>query len=442
MLYLKIINSFIMNLKISHSFVFFLFIFLFICESFLYAEFGDQINIIIKKPNDAEIEILGSNKPTYPNTPKVPEYIIKDKNNKFVMAIGGYIRPIFGFDIGNDLNNILFIPNKIPVPAKKGNKFAYTASALYSALDFQIIALPYTNDQLTAYIKLMYIGSGSTAMVTDLYIIYRNFLLGRGNTLLYDGESIPVTIDPQGPNGAAAVTAYRLSYVSKEYNGFSFAIGLELPTFDRYTGTYQGKDYPDLNGMQFYEEASNPIPDIPAYIQYKGSGLNRIRVSGIFRNFFYRNRIENKTHSVMGWGAQVSGNLQPFDKLLIYFQATYGHGIANYIADLNGKPLSYIPRDNKPGRMEACPMFGYLGGLRYSFTDKLQCNVKFSQARVWDSGTYYPNYKYGLYSAANMFYFITPYLQYGIEYLWGRHQQFNNEGANANRIQSDRKSVV
>ena len=425
-----------MKNKIFHLQILFVFVFLFLSESFVFAEFDENLNVIIKKPNDKEIEVLGNYKPSYPNTPKVPEYIIKDKHNKFMMAIGGYIRPIFGFDIGNDLHNILFIPNKIPVPAKKGNKFAYTASPLFSALDYQLIALPYTENQLTAYIQLMYIGTGSTVMVTDLYIMYRNFFLGRGNTLLYDGASIPVTIDPQGPNGAAAVTAYRFSYISNVYNGFSFAVGLELPTFDKYTGTYQGKDYPDLNGMQYYGDASNPIPDIPAYIQYQGKGLNRIRVSGILRNFFYRDLIDNETHSVVGWGAQISGNLQPFDKLLLYFQATYGHGIANYIADLNGKPLSYIPRNDKPGKMEACPMFGYLGGARYSFTEKLQCNVKFSQARVWDSGTYYPEYKYGLYTAANMFYYITPYLQYGIEYLWGRHKQFTGGGANANRIQT------
>ena len=39
------------------------------------------------------------------NAASNPAFAIKTADNKFVMSIGGKIRPVFGFDIGNNLYN-------------------------------------------------------------------------------------------------------------------------------------------------------------------------------------------------------------------------------------------------------------------------------------------------------------------------------------------------
>lgn len=248
---------------------------------------------------------------------------------------------------------------------------------------------------------------------------------------------MPLTIDPKGSNGALSVTAYQTSYTSKSYNGFSFAGGLELPTFDNYKGAYHGKDYPAFDGDQFYGAATQSVPDITTYLQYKAKNENnRVRLSGVLRNFRYRDIKADHIDNVFGWGIQLSGNLQPLKSLTLYYQGSYGQGIANYYQDLNGIHISYIPKDNQPGKMKATPMCGWLGGMRYDFCSKLSSNVMFSEARVWNSGEYYPGYRYGLYTAANLFYKITPYLQYGIEYLWGKLSTYDKGSSSISRIQT------
>ena len=388
---------------------------------------------------EIDYQVLESTKPNAPYTPQVPQFALKAKNGDFIMAIGGFINPILGWDIGNDLysvSNVNFIPSNIPVPAAKGNKSEFFIDPLHSALDFHVVGLPGTKNQIVGYIKMKFHGQHSAVSISNVYLMYRGFTAGRINTLFQDGAAMPTTIDTQGPNGAVSVHSYQLSYTSNSFNGFNFGVSLELPTFDKYNGVYKGKDYPDLDETQFYGSASQPVPDIPVYAQYLWSKYNRVRVSGILRNFRYRDIVNDQTRNVFGWGVQLSGNLQPCKPLVLYYQATYGQGIGNYIQDLNGLELSYVPKDHQPGKMKASPMMGWLFGAGVKLSPNVSMNAMFSQARVWQTSTYFPDYKYGLYAAGNLFYDITAYLKCGVEYVWGKHAEFGGLSATDNRIQS------
>ena len=84
-----------------------------------------------------------------------------------------------------------------------------------------------------------------------------------------------------------------------------------MPTYYSSAGIYRGHDYPKFDGTQVtdYQDAEQLIPDIPAWVEYSFSQWNRIRVSGILRNFAYKDKIANKTRHMVGWGAMLSGNL-------------------------------------------------------------------------------------------------------------------------------------
>lgn len=393
-------------------------------------------NIIIQKTDVKEKELFQKGRPQEPHTPDVPRFALKDKNDKFMLGFGGFYKPIFGWDIGNVLDNILFIPADIPVPAQKGNKSDFFANPMHSALSIQMIGLPGTRNQVTGYLKVMYNAPKSTVQVHHLFVMYRGLLLGKTSTLFKDGAAIPETIDPQGPNGAVSAASYRASYEWSGSTGWRAGIALELPSFDKYPGEYRGEDFPQLDGTQYYSDASQPVPDIPAYIQYKWKGLNSIRLSGIMRNFFYRDKVRDNTLSIVGWGAQVSGMITPVKPLTFYYQAVYGKGIGNYIQDLNGVPLSYIPKDKVPGKMTPTPMLGWFAGFNYRFGSEIVIGYTYSQARVWDSGYYYPDYHSSDYMVANLFYPIRDYLTFGVEWLWGRRAQYGTESAHLNRIQT------
>lgn len=399
-------------------------------------------------------EILEKARPVEPNSIPTPKFAIRTRDNSFVLSIGGKINPILGYDIGNDLYNSNgsasnFVTGDIPVPAQAGKKGAFFINPLNAFVDFTVVGLGGTANQVTGYVKIGMNGASHTALLKRAYVTWRGITVGETATLMSDGLAAqPPTIDPQGPCGDVAGTAYQLAYKSPSFDGFSFAVGLEMPTFYSSNGFYRGKDYRhDYYGVKVTDEVTQLVPDVPLWIQYQASEQNRIRLSGLLRDFAYRDLISGSTRNILGWGAMLSGNFSFWKPLTFNFQAVYGEGIANYIQDISGRHLSFTPDDDHVGQMTANPMMGLVFGASYNATSRLQFNVVGSYSRIWNVGDYAvaddqngvagsDNYRYGAYIAANCFYNITNYLQWGIEYLYGRHETYGLGGANDSRVQT------
>ncbi|MDE6693851.1 MAG: hypothetical protein K2K05_10740, partial [Muribaculaceae bacterium] len=268
--------------------------------------------------------------------------------------------------------------------------------------------------------------------------------VGKKVTLFEDDNAIqPPTIDSEGPSGAVTTTTYEVGYKSRDYDGFKFALGIDMPTWYASNGVYRGKDYPVFDGKQVanYADAEQILPDVPAWVEYSASKWNRVRLSALLRNFAYRDLVADKTRHMAGWGLMLSGNLQPSKPLILYYTVAYGKGIGAYLQDLAGMPLSFVPQNSKPGRMTASPMAGIHFGATYNINSRWQANAMVSESRIWDVKDYAvaesnTDYKYALYAAGNVFYNITPYLQWGVEYVWGHRQTWDIGGAHDSRIQT------
>lgn len=384
-----------------------------------------------------------------PQSIPAPDFVVKTKNNNFIFTIGGEINPILGYDIGNNLysqSGISFVTADIPVPAQTGKKGDFYINPLNGFIYTQITGLAGTKNEISGFIKLGTNGINNNLALQRAYLKWRNFTGGMKLTLMQDCYACqPPTIDPEGPSGCISTVSNELAYNSPDYKGFRWAVALDMPTYYSSQGYYRGKDYPTFDGKQTdqpYGDAEQLIPDIPAWAEYTFSPNNRIRVSGLLRNFAYRDLLANKTRHMVGWGAMLSGNVSPVKPLIFYYQLAYGKGIGNYLQDIAGKPLSFIPDDKHPGKMYAAPMMGANIGVTYNISPKWQVNAMFSESRIWKVGDYAnalpeaDNYKYALYGAANCFYNITSYLQAGIEYLWGHRETWNIGGANDSRIQT------
>lgn len=409
-----------------------------------------DVRIEFKKVTEDVAAILEKSRPSEPNAIPTPKFVIKTSDNKFLMTVGGVINPILGFDIGNNLYRqpgagSNFVTSCIPVPSQRGKRGDFFINPLNSALDFQVVGLAGTPNEITGYLKIGPNGITSNINLQRAYITYRNFTTGLKLSMFQDQNACqPPTIDPEGPCGMIASPVYEVSYKSPSYNGFRYAVGLDVPSYNSSNGVYRGKDYPEFDGKQVadYGDAENIIPDIPAWVEYSFSPMNRIRLSGMLRNFSYRDLLDNKTRHLTGWGAMLSGNLSPDHKVIFYYQLAYGKGIGAYLQDIAGHPVSYIPTDSKPGKMSASPMLGATLGVSYNPTSKLQFNAMFSESRIWDVANYCnaldesENYKYALYGAVNCFYTINSWLQWGVEYVWGHRQTWNIGGAHDSRIQT------
>ena len=409
---------------------------------------GKKIQFVRTTPEVARI--LNNSRPQEANSIPTPKFALKSDNNSFIMTIGGQLNIITGGDIGNNLYKqsgagISFVTNQIPVPATQGHKGDFYINPINGFVDMQVVGFGGTDNELSGYLKVGTNGITKSLALQRAYVTYRGFTGGLKLTLFQDDYACqPPTIDPEGPSGEVSTVSYELSYKSKSYNGFRFALGLDIPTFYSSNGYYRGHDYAsEFDGKQVSVTDYDQIaPDIPMWVEYTFSPMNRIRVSGIIRNFAYKDLLSNKTRHTVGWGTMLSGNVQPDPKWTLYYQFAYGEGIGNYIQDLAGMPYSFTPSDSDPGKMIANPMLGANLGVTFQPTSKWQFNAMFSEARIFNVRDYAnsvaetENYKYALYGAVNGFYNINSFLQVGLEYLWGHRQTWNVGGAHDSRIQA------
>lgn len=393
------------------------------------------------------------------NTPK---FVLADPNHlNFIMTVGGQLNVVVGGDIGNNLYaqpnaGISFITSAIPVPAETGKKGDFYINPINGYVDLQVVGLAGTPNEVSGYLKAGTNGVTTSLVLQRAYVSWRGITAGLKLTMFQDDYACqPPTIDPEGPSGEVSAAVYEIGYKSKSYKGFRFAAALDIPTYYSANGYYKGHDYTDFDdklvSLTGYEQY---IPDIPLWAEYSWSTWNRIRLSGIIRNFRYKDLVNNSTRAATGWGVMLSGNVQPASKWILYYQFAYGQGIGNYIQDIAGHPYSYIPDDAKPGHLMAAPMMGANFGVTFNATKKLQFNAVASTTRVWKVGDYAvptsgsdanvpgyaQDYKYAVYGAVNCFYNFNSFLQGGIEYLYGRRGIWGSDGgvkgANDNRIQA------
>ena len=389
----------------------------------------------VEETTEQQNALFDRTRPQRPQNNVKPLFTISDSKSRFMMQIGGYVNPIIGWDLGNVVNTIDFIPAEIPVPVTKGQHSNFFINPLHSKLAFQILGMPGSRHEVGAYIQMGYDGSSRAVKLHYAYVTFANWTIGRAPTLFQDGNAIPNTIDPQGPNGAVSTGAYALQFKHRFPCGFGLGLALELPTYDRYAGKYWGKDYPDLDGVLGYDNATQPVPDIPMYIEYCGSGLNHIRLSGIVRNFYYYNEHDSRTNSTLGWGLQLSGNLQPKGPLTLYYECTYGKGIGNYIQDISVMTVSYLPSDSQIGKMDASRMMGWLAGFSVDLPKSLTLGAVYSQARLWGTSTYDSGYRYGQYVEASLLYNPRKYVTFGVEYLYGSRTGYDRVSGHVSRVQ-------
>lgn len=408
---------------------------------------GKKINFGRTTPEVAAI--INKTRPHEPKAIPTPKFALTSGNNNFILTIGGQINLITGGDIGNNLYKqsgagINFVTSAIPVPAVPGQKGDFYITPLDGAVDMQVVGFANTPNAVTGYVKVGTNGVNTSLVLQRAYITWRGFTGGMKLTLFQDDYACqPPTIDPEGPSGCVSAVSYELSYKSKSYGGFRFALGLDVPTYYSSAGYYRGVDYPKysdkLVSTTNYDQI---IPDVPMWMEYSFSQWNRIRLSGIIRNFRYKDILSDRARNEVGWGVMLSGNVQPASKWILYYQAAYGKGIGNYLQDIAGHPYSYTPDNSQPGRMQANPMLGANIGVSFNPTSKLQFNAMFSESRIWgvkdyaDANTEANNYKYALYGAVNCFYNINSFLQVGVEYLYGHRQTWNIGGADDNRVQA------
>lgn len=355
------------------------------------------------------------------DTPDLPILSVVGKQGKFYAGIGGTVKATLGYDFGNvvsDADN--FVVSSIPTERDPGNGGALHISAQQTELYFVGGYAPGTKYAVDAYVQGHFLGENYRFLLENAWVKFMGLKAGYGYGLFSVNEALPQTIDHEGPNGALSVTNALLDYTIPVGNRWSLGIGVEKPVTGFQNGAYTST-------------VNSRIPDIPVCATYDIKG-GHLRAAAMWRGLQYRDDLTSRNRTASAFGVALSGYGELAGPFGFCFQTSVGRGISSYYQDLNGLDLDMVP--SSAGKMKCVKSWGGYWGATCKLSDKLLATATYSHLRIYPGHGDGDSYSYGQYVAADMFYNITPIVQCGVEYIYGRRVNINGTQGHDSRIQT------
>jgi hypothetical protein len=261
------------------------------------------------------------------------------------------------------------------------------------------------------------------------------FLIGQTNSVFMDGDVFPNTVEYWGPNGMVFFRNVQLRWAPIQGDTRLY-VALERPGASGDQGKYA--DRIELSGIKPHF----PYPDFTAQFR-TGSDWGHVQLSGIVRYIGWTDTVADAfdlSDHAIGWGFSASSVIRIGKTGNLRLQATYGHGIENY---MNDAPVDVGIQDNSGDPLEpiltgkALPIFGMTAYYDFNWSDTFSTAIGYSRLDIDNSNGQLPTaFKSGQYASTNVLWYPVKNVMTGLEFQWGRRQNFSDDFAvNDFRIQ-------
>ena len=135
----------------------------------------------------------------------------------------------------------------------------------------------------------------------------------------------------------------------------------------------------------------------------------------------------NLSGTAIGWGVNVSSNLNLTKKDVGKFQVVYGHAIENY---MNDAPVDVSVQTNPsnpitPIKGVGLPVLGVVSFLDHTWSDRFSSSIGYSLVNIDNSnGQLHSDFHQGQYALANLLYHPVRKVTIGGEFQFGRRLNF------------------
>ncbi len=270
----------------------------------------------------------------------------------------------------------------------------------------------------------------TTIRLRHAYGEWGPILAGQTNSVFMDGDVFPNVIDYWGPPGMVFYRNVQIRYTPYRTANSNLAIALERPGNDVDGGTLRELD-PELGANL---QNTEKLPDLTAHYYTSGS-WGHVQLAAILRRVAYetRNAPGNEPEgSRTGWGFNLSGHANIFEKDKLLGSVVYGEGIASY---MNDGGVDLAPEGTFPGAVEAraVPLTGVEAYYDHYWNKDWSTSIGYSFTEIDNTNLQEPSaYHRGEYASVNLLYSPSPSLMMGGEALWGKRT--DNNGADGDDL--------
>lgn len=358
--------------------------------------------------------------------PSAPTFMFMTRDSKLAMGMGGKVLLRGWYDWGGSLNGASFSPYKIQIHPNPAQMRQLDANPSGSNLFFRMLGHSNRLGDYQLYLEAEFSGgTGVEFKICKAYATMGDWTLGYASTTFSDPQAIAPSVEAQGPNNKMDATAVLLRYMHTFKPGIVIAASVENPLQHTAITT------------ETTEATTTWLPDVGAFVQYQWghNNMQHVRLSAVARQLTYRNLVEGRNISKLGWGLQASAVFNIVKPLTFYGTVNGGRGMAGLGGDWLVNNFDLIGKPGVEGELYAPPVLGYMSALQYHFTPSLFAVGTFGQAIYYlKDNTPADAYRYGLYTAVNVFYNLTPRIQFGLGFVAGKRVDYGDASRWARRF--------
>lgn len=356
--------------------------------------------------------------------PAAPYFMFMSQNGNMAMGVGGEVKMRAYYDPGNGMPGAAFTPYNIPLSPTPLNRNHFGTTPSGTSLFLRMIGRNTRIGSYQLYIQAKFDGyNGRDFKLAKAYATVNDWTVGYATSTFSDGMAVAPTVDANNSTMSMDFTALLVRWTHEFKSGVTLAASVETPSMSL------PKDDPAI-GIR-----SATAPNIAAMVQYQWAPDQHVRLSAITRVLPYRDMIQGRNHSPLGYGFQLSTVFNPTRALTVYGIGNIGRSYSNVGGDFLMGQYDLEINPDAPGHLRTVPSWSYFVGLGYHFSHRLSTSVTFGQARNMMSAPREDNgYRGGLYAACNVFYKITPRITLGAEANVGRRQNYDGQHAWARRV--------
>lgn len=255
----------------------------------------------------------------------------------------------------------------------------------------------------------------TTIRLRHAYGEWKSILAGQTNSVFMDGDVFPNVIDYWGPSGMVFLRNPQIRWTPIQGDS-TFAVAIENPG----SGVDSGQDTtgtpPDPN-----TSGDDEYPDLTAHFRQVGD-WGHFQVAGILRQVGYDTPggpDGSPDDSELGWGVNLTGTINMFEKDRIILGVVHGDGISNY---MNDGGVDMAPDgDAADPDYKAVPLTGLIAYYDHYWNDHYSSSIGYSSTEI-DNMDFQTGdaFEKGEYASVNLLHTPNDKVLMGVEYLFGK----------------------
>jgi len=378
---------------------------------------ADTSDHIVKRSKDSL-----SSKDIHPqDSPESSGLIVESKDKKLWMRFYGSARVYGSYDFNGLQGGTGFSISEIPVGEEVNNEQTFYMTANITRLGFEVKRRTLVGNTLIR-IETDFNGPDNKFRIRHAYGQTTHFIVGQTWTNFSDIETLPLTVDVDGPPTAVTLRTVLIKYYLDFKPGWRFRASIESPGVAIFV--------PDTLSL---EEVTQNYPTLATNIKKDWKAV-QIKTAGILNPISVRN-LSGERGSLIGRGLLLSLNANITSSSSIKFQGIYGNGIASYLNLAENSAYDVVLNPNN-GEYQLTNCYGgYVAFNQNIIKNFIDIDIVYGLVNL-KMEDYFPDYlfKSGQYITVNAFYQDPEAFRLGLEYSYGYKRTKDDSNGTANRF--------